>query len=283
MVSSKCVDRFLVERGESAAGEGSFSPFVRCSGLDVGPDFESWILLLLRKLLERFTSSVEEVGEVSPTCMLDLTYRRGTLKKVATGLCGGGEEGREDEGRTIGGSRRPANILNVIDEVVHIMKAFEFRFHCPKYRKGAMLDEPSDILSCFEIDMRERTRCIALWLLVGSDPVDQCSRQMRLALGVCFLCSCHVQKRPRTAPRHSSIPAPTMQGVNNARAPRGSWFRKGNIASSPTPTRRSNVRTLIVLCCSLLGQVLNHVSSMLRLQFEEVSGFKRLLICLSCF
>lgn len=162
VVSSTGANRFLVERGESVAGEGGFSPFARCSGLDVGPDLESWILLLLRRFLERFTSSVEEVGELSPTCMLDLTYLRGTLKKVATGLCGGGVEGREDEGRTIGGSKRPASMLNVIDEVAHIMKAFEFRFHCPNYRKGAMLDEPSDILSCFEIDMRERTRCMAL-------------------------------------------------------------------------------------------------------------------------
>lgn len=162
VISSKDANRFLVDRGDSKAGEGGFSPFARCNGLDVGPDLESWILLLLRKLLERFTSSVDEVGEASPTCILDLKYLRGTLKKVATGLCGGGGEGREDEGRTIGGSKRPASILNVIAEDAHIKKVFEFRFHCPKYRKGAMLDEPADILSCFEIDMRERTRCIAL-------------------------------------------------------------------------------------------------------------------------
>jgi hypothetical protein len=89
--------------------------------------------------------------------MLDLTYRRGTWKKVATGL--GGDE---DGGRTIGGSTRLANILNEIDELADIMKVFEVQFHCPENRKGATSDEPSSILSCFESDMRERSKCIAL-------------------------------------------------------------------------------------------------------------------------
>jgi hypothetical protein len=89
--------------------------------------------------------------------MLDLTYRRGTLKKVATGLRGGG-----DGGRTVGGSTQFANILNEIDELADIMKVFEVQFHCPENRKGATSDEPPNILSCFEDDMRERSKCIAL-------------------------------------------------------------------------------------------------------------------------
>jgi hypothetical protein len=89
--------------------------------------------------------------------MLDLTYRRGTWKKVATGLGGGGEGGR-----TIGGSTRPANILNEIEKLADIMKVFEIQFHCTEDRKGATSDEPSNILSCFESDMRERSKCIAL-------------------------------------------------------------------------------------------------------------------------
>jgi hypothetical protein len=39
------------------------------------------ILLLLRKLREGFASSVGDCEELSPTCILDLTYRRGTLQQ----------------------------------------------------------------------------------------------------------------------------------------------------------------------------------------------------------
>jgi hypothetical protein len=89
--------------------------------------------------------------------MFDLTYLLGTWKKVATGLGGGG-----GEGRTIGGSTRLANILDLIDELADIMKAFEVRIHCPMLRKGGASDEPSNILSCFESDERERSKRITL-------------------------------------------------------------------------------------------------------------------------
>jgi hypothetical protein len=149
--SSRGANLFLVDRGGFEAGDGSSSSFVRCSGLDVGADLTSWILLLFRRFLECFASSIVEAEGEAPTCMLDLTYRRGTWKKVATGLGRGG-----DEGRVIGGSTRLANILNRIDELSHIIKVFEVRFHCPRCRKGATSDEPSSILSCFESDMREQ-------------------------------------------------------------------------------------------------------------------------------
>lgn len=90
-------------------------------------------------------------------CIFDLTYLLGTWKKVATGLGGGG-----GEGRTTGGSTRLVNILDVIDELADIMKVFQIQFHCPMIRKGDASDEPSNILSCFERDMRERSKCIAL-------------------------------------------------------------------------------------------------------------------------
>jgi hypothetical protein len=59
-VSSRGASLFLVDRGDVKAGDGSFSSFVRCDGLEVGVDLGSLILLLLRKLRERFTSSNEE-------------------------------------------------------------------------------------------------------------------------------------------------------------------------------------------------------------------------------
>lgn len=92
---------------------------MRSVGLDVGAERPSLILLLLRKFREGFTSSVGDCEDLSPTCMLDLTYRRGTLKNVATG--GGGEGG---EVRTIDGNAR-ANIFSKInDEAVDLMNVF---------------------------------------------------------------------------------------------------------------------------------------------------------------
>jgi len=89
--------------------------------------------------------------------MFDLTYLLGTWKNVATGLGGGG-----GGGLAIGGSTRLASILDVKDELADIMKVFEVEFHCPMIRKGGVSEEPSNILSCFEIDMRVRYKCIAL-------------------------------------------------------------------------------------------------------------------------
>jgi hypothetical protein len=63
--------------------------------------------------------------------MFDLTYLLGTWKKVATGVGGEG-----DGGRTIGGSTRLANILDVIDELVVIMKVFEIQFSLSQEQEG---------------------------------------------------------------------------------------------------------------------------------------------------
>lgn len=60
-ISSTGSSLFLVDRGDVEAGEGSSSSFARCEGLDVGVDLVSWILLLLRRFRDRFTSSTEEL------------------------------------------------------------------------------------------------------------------------------------------------------------------------------------------------------------------------------
>jgi hypothetical protein len=125
-VSSRDTILFLVGRGDAGPGDGISSPLVRIMGLDVGACLTSWILLLLRRLRDDFTSSFEESVRESPTCILDLTYRLGTWKKVATGAAGG-----VDDGRTIGGSIRLASIFDLIEELVDIMEAFENCVHCP--------------------------------------------------------------------------------------------------------------------------------------------------------
>jgi hypothetical protein len=92
---------FLVALGEDEVGDSGCSSFLVRSavGLDVGAERVSLIRLLLRKFLEGFESSIGDSGEASSACMIDLTYRLGTWKKVATGVWG--EEGVKV--RTIGG------------------------------------------------------------------------------------------------------------------------------------------------------------------------------------
>jgi hypothetical protein len=128
-------------------------------------------------------------------------YLRGTLKRVTTGFGAGGEEGR-----TIGGSTRLASILNEIDEAADIMKVFEVRFHCPKNRKGAMSDEPTNILSCFESDMREQVQMHGA-LRIRRERSSKLLLQTDAA-GPWWVSSLFFP-RPKTAPRHSSIPTPT--------------------------------------------------------------------------
>lgn len=93
---------------------------------------------------------------MSPTCILDLTYRLGTWKKVATGVAGGG-----DDGRTIGGSVRLASILELNDQVIDIMEVFEIRIHCPMDRRKVCRTNHPNIPSFFDDDVREGYKTIA--------------------------------------------------------------------------------------------------------------------------
>jgi hypothetical protein len=118
---------------------------MRSVGFTVEAERPSLILLLLRRFREGFASSIGDCGELSPTCMLDLTYRRGTLKNVATGVRGRGG---------IGGNTRLASILEKNDELADLMNVLRSAVHCPVNRKGGTLNEPQNMLSFFEHIMR---------------------------------------------------------------------------------------------------------------------------------
>ena len=108
---------FLVVRGDDATGEHASSFLLRSAvGLAVGTERVSWMRLLLRRFREGFESSIGDCGEFSLVCMVDLMYRLGTLKNVATGGWGAG-----GGVRIIGGNTRLAIILEIKDEVAELM------------------------------------------------------------------------------------------------------------------------------------------------------------------
>lgn len=169
-ISSNDESLFLLERGEVTVGVGISACLTRSSGLVVAFDRESTILLLLRKLRDGFASSIGGSGELSLTCIVDLTYLLGILKNVATGVCD-----REDEGRGSGGSTRLASILDVDERSVDLMNFFEENgVHCYVETKGTMRMNGCSCSKSFDVIMQAYPsyRCFSGHLLRDTQWID---------------------------------------------------------------------------------------------------------------